>query len=112
MTPISYYKNAELPSMRVWWVDDDGSLVDLSTVLSWSLKIGQIGETALLTKTSGITGAAGAGNEPDGTPNMVVAWASGELNLAAGAYVLQVTATMSTGDRVLSCPFRVMNTVL
>lgn len=112
MTPISYYKNAELPSTKVWWVDDDGDLVDLSTALSWQLKIGQVGETALLTKTAGIAGAVGAGVEPSGTPNLVITWSAGELNVPAGSYMLQVTATFAGGDRVMTAPFRILNNVL
>lgn len=111
MTPITYYKNAEDPSTRIWWEDDDGSLVDFSAVTSWSVKIGQVGETALLTKTSGVTGAAGAGAEPSGTPNLVIVWAAGELNLAAGAYVMQVVATTTGRDRTMTAPFRILNTV-
>lgn len=112
MTPISYFKNAEDPNTRIWWLDDDGTLIDLSGVSSWSLKIGQIGETALLTKTSGISGAAGAGTEPTGTPNVVIVWSAGELNLASGSYTMQLTATTTARDRVMSAPFNILNTVL
>lgn len=110
MTPITYYKNAEDPSTRIWWVDDDGALVDLSGVSSWSLKIGNPGDSALLTKTAGITGAAGTGVEPSGTPNVVIVWAVGELNLPAGAYTMFLTATVAGRDRVLAAPFRILNT--
>lgn len=111
MTPITYYKNAEDPTMRLWWYDDDGTLVNLSAVTSWSLKIGQYGETALLSKTSGITGAAGSGVDPTGVPNVVVVWAAGDLNVAAGAYVMQLVATSSGRDRTMTAPFRILNTV-
>lgn len=100
---VTYYKSAELPSLKIWWYSDDNTLVDLSAVDSWSLKIGSPGSAAVLTKTTGITGAAGAGSEPSGTPNVVVAWAAGDLNLTPGVYGLQLTATTSgTGDRVLT----------
>ena len=113
MTPITYYKNAENPSLRLWWFSDDDELVDFSTgVSAWSLKIGQYGETALLSKTSGITGAAGAGVDPTGTPNVTIVWSAGELNVTAGHYVMQLTATTTTGDRVLTAPIRIYDTVL
>ena len=112
MTPITYYKNAEDPSTRIWWLDDDGTLVDFSAVSSWSLKIGQVGETALLAKTSGITGAAGAGAEPTGTPNVVIVWASGDLNIAAGHYTMQLVATTVGRDRTMTAPFHILNNVL
>lgn len=112
MTPITYHKNAEDPSTRIWWVDDDGTVLDLSAVGSWSLKIGQIGETALLTKTSGITGGVGAWTEPSGTPSVTIVWAAGELNLAAGHYVMQLTATTTGRDRVMTAPFHILNNVL
>lgn len=111
MTPITYYKNAEDPSTRIWWLDDDGSLIDMSAVGSWSLKIGNPGEAALVTKTSGITGAAGDGVEPSGTPNVVIVWAAGELNISAGIYVMQLVATTTGRDRTMTCPFRILNTV-
>lgn len=111
MTPITYYKNAEAPSLRLWWFGDDGDLVDLSTVSAWSLKVGQYGDTAVLTKTSGITGAAGSGTDPTGTPNVTIAWSAGELNITAGHYALQLTATTASGPRVLTAPFRVYDTI-
>ena len=112
MTPIIYYKGAENPSTRIWWEDDDGTLVDLSAVSTWQLKIGNPGETALVTKTNGMTGAAGAGVEPSGTPNLVIVWSSGDLDIDPGHYVLQVKAGPSTSDRVLVAPFWVNATVL
>lgn len=112
MTPITYYKNAEAPTLNLWWYSDDGTLVDFSSGVSgWQLKIGQYGETAVLTKTTGITGAAGSGTDPDGTPNVVVVWSAGDLNVTPGHYVLQLTATTTAGDRVLTAPIRIYNTV-
>lgn len=100
---VTYYRTAELPALAVWWYDDDGSLVDFSTATGWSLKIGTTpGATAALTKTTGITGAAGSGTPGNGTANVSVAWDAGELAaLTAGVYVLQITASFASGDRVL-----------
>lgn len=108
---VRYDRTAELPSLEIWWLDDDGALVNMSTASGFSLKIGAIGAAALLTKTSGITGAAGAGVEPTGTPNVTVAWSAGELDLEPGPYTLQLTATFTGGQRVLKCSFLVEDVV-
>ena len=109
---IAWHRSAELPSLKLWWYDDDDeTLVDLSAVSSWSLKIGHPGSAALLTKTTGITGAAGSGSEPDGTPNVVVAWSAGELNLTPGAYGFQITATTASGDRVLLATIEIRDVI-
>jgi hypothetical protein len=97
---LSYHKNAERPAAELWWNDDDGTLIDFASGYTWSLKIGVVGSTALLTKTTNITGAAGSGTEPDGTPNVVITWTAGELALTAGSYTWQLTATTSSLDRV------------
>lgn len=108
---ISYYKTAERPSLELWLVDDAGDLIDLSSGYTFSLKIGEPGSAALLTKTSGITGAAGAGTEPDGTPNVTVAWTAGELALTPGVYVAQLTATTSSLDRVWTFPIQILDVI-
>lgn len=108
---LRYYRTAERPSLEIWWQDDDGTLIDFSTGYTWSLKIGNVGSAALLTKTVGITGAVGAGVEPTGTPNVTVAWTTGELDLAAGNYELQLTATASGVDRVLTTPIQIIDVI-
>src|SRR4051812_47963008 len=100
MAAIKYYANAERPVLQLWLQDDDGDLIDFSTGSpTFALKLGNAGETALLTKTSGIAGAAGAGVEPTGTPNVVVTWSAGELNITPGPYSWQLTVTTSSLDR-------------
>ena len=100
-TALSYAKSAERPAAEFWLFDDDGTLIDLSTGSpTFSFKIGHLGSAAVLTKTSGIAGAAGAGTEPDGTPNCVVTWTTGELNLTPGRYAWQLTINTSSLDRV------------
>lgn len=108
---VSYYKSAERPSLRLWLLDDERDLIDFSSGYTFSLKIGAAGSTALLTKTSGITGAAGAGTAPTGTPNVTVEWTSGELNIAAGNHVGQLTATTGGLDRVFTFPIQILDTV-
>lgn len=104
MNRIQYHQTAERPALELWLQDDDGTLIDFSTGYTFSLKVGIPGSTALLTKTSGIAGAAGAGTAPTGTPNVVVTWTAGELNIATGSYAAQLTCTNSGADRVFDLP--------
>ncbi len=108
---ITYPRGAERPALEIWWVDDDGGLIDFSTGYTFELKLGTPGSTAILTKTTGITGAAGAGVEPTGTPNITVAWAAGELDITPGGYVLQLVATTGGLDRIRLEPFEIAKTV-
>jgi hypothetical protein len=108
---VRYKRNAELPSLEIWWLDDDGDLVDMSTASGFTLKIGNVGSTALLTKTSGITGAAGSGSEVSGVPNVTVAWSAGELDLTPGRYTMQLFATFTGGQRDMDCSFVVEDVI-
>lgn len=93
-TVLRYHSTAERPTFRLSWYDDDDAIIDFSAS-TFSLKIGNPGSTALLTKTTGITGAATA-------PNITVAWAAGELDLTPGTYQWQMTTTTSALNRVCS----------
>lgn len=104
---VRYHTTAERPALELWIQDDDGTLIDFSSGYTFSLKIGTVGDTALLTKTSGITGAAGAGTEPTGTPNVSIAWTTGELAITPGQYTGQLTATLSGLDRVFQFAIRI-----
>jgi len=109
---IAYIRSAEKPDLQVWWYDDDGNLVDFSSgVVSWSLKIGQVGQAAALTKTTGITGAAGSGTPGSGTPNVAIVWATNELNLTPGAYTLQLNCVTTDGDRVEQVPIEIRGVI-
>lgn len=108
---LTYHKNAERPATELWWFDDDGSLIDFSSGYTFSLKIGNPGSTALLTKTSSITGAAGAGVEPTGTPNVTITWTAGELALTPGTYTFQLTATTSSLDRTCAGTIQILDVV-
>jgi hypothetical protein len=108
MKNVRYHTTAERPALELWWFDDDGTLIDFSTGYTFSLKVGSAGSTALLTKTSDITGAAGAGVEPTGTPNVVVTWTAGELALTTGTYLAQLTATSSSLDRVAAFQMQIL----
>lgn len=108
---VRYRTTAERPSLELWIEDDDGTLIDFSAGYTFSLKIGTTGKTADLTKTAGITGAAGAGTEPTGTPNITIAWASGELDITPGIYEWQLTATTGGNDRLFTGPFQVLGII-
>lgn len=90
---VWYYQGAERPALRLWLQDDDGELIDFSSGWTFEFKIGRTGSTALLTKTAGVAGAVGSGSQPLGTPNVVVTWVSGELDLPVGFYDWMFTAT-------------------
>ncbi len=109
---VRYFSTAERPALQMWLFDDAGSLIDFSSGYTWSFKIGTAGSTALLTKTASIAGAAGAGTEPTGTPNVVVTWTAGELALAAGTYQWQLKATNSSLDRVFAGTFVITDVIL
>lgn len=109
---VTYYRSAELPALQVWWYDDDNNLINFAAASGWELKIGQPGSAALLTKTSGITGSAGTGTPGNGTANVAVEWSAGELaTLTAGTYVLQLTATVGGGQRVLQAVIDVRDVI-
>lgn len=99
---ITYYNAAENP-IKLWLKDPtlttNGSLIDFS-VGGWTfvVKFGDPGSAAILTKSSGIVGAAGAGTEPTGTPNLVITPTADEFLALNGLYVIQVRATASSAD--------------
>lgn len=103
-TTLSYHITADRPAAKLWLRDDDGTLIDFSSGYTWAFKVGETGSAALLTKTSGITGAAGSGSEPTGTPNCTITWTAGEIAastvVAGNGYPFQLTATTSSLDRV------------
>ena len=112
-TGITYYQSAERPALQLWLFDEDGALIDFSTGYSFTFKLGSPGAAAVLTKTSGITGAAGSGTERGGgTPNVTITFAAGELAaLTAKSYTGQVTATISGQDRVFQFGFRLAKVI-
>lgn len=111
MNPVTYHKTADLPALKLWVFDDDDTLINFASGWTFSFKIGNPGSAALLTKTSGIAGAAGAGVEPSGTPNITVTWSAGELNLTIGTYAGQLTCTSGTLDRVFTFPFIIADVI-
>lgn len=105
-TRLTYHRNAERPAAKMWLFDDDGTLIDMSGY-SFRFRVGNPGQTAALSKTSNITGGAGSGVEPDGTPNVTITWTAGELDIAPGTYRWQLTASTSGLDRVFEGQFKI-----
>jgi hypothetical protein len=89
-----YIAGAEDPSLSVTWTAHDGTLIDFSTGWTFVLKLYKTGVTPLITKTTGITGAAT-------DPNVVIVWATNQLDIAPGAYRLEIKATKAGRDRYL-----------
>ncbi len=98
MSDLIYTRGAVLPACKLWVLDDDDTLIDLSTA-TFQTKIGNRGNAALKTKSSGISGAVGAGVEPTGTPNCTITWVSGDLDVAPGNYDLEIKATIGASPR-------------
>lgn len=109
---IVYYNAAENP-IKLWLKDPtlsaNGSLIDFS-VGSWTfvVKFGVPGSAAVLTKSSGIVGAAGAGQEPTGTPNLVITPTADEFASLSGLYTLQIRATSSGNDEFFQDTIQVL----
>lgn len=107
--PLRYYQGAAEPALKLWLQGDDGQLIDFSTGYTFDyFRVGLAGATPLLSKATGITGAAGAGVEPTGTPNVTVAWAAGDLNIAVGAYSWTLKATKGGLPRYFGGVFHVL----
>jgi hypothetical protein len=87
---VKINKTAERPAIQLWIRDSNNALIDFSSGYTFTFKIGYKGRTALLTKTTGIVGAAGAGAEPSG----------------------QLTATTGGLDRIYPFPVEIVDVVL
>lgn len=84
--PVTYIQGAELPDIEVTWRDSDGSIIDYSTGYTFTILLGQLGQVATLTKTTGIVGDNTA-------PNLLITWSNTEIeSLAVATYVMQITA--------------------
>jgi hypothetical protein len=98
---IILHRTMERPDVRLWLLDDDGSLVNLASGFTFTFKLGNPGAAAVFTKTANINGAAGAGVEPSGTPNLTMTFTGAELDsLTAGSYTGQLVATTASLDRL------------
>lgn len=95
-----YMLDQELPAMTFNWQDKDAATIDFSSGYTFTAKLclTSAPTAILLTKSSGITGAATS-------PNITVAWTAADfVGLAAGTYRVLVYArrTADSLDRVFS----------
>lgn len=100
--PYTIIQGAELPDLTITWRDQNDAIINFATGYTFTLKLGQPGQAATLTKTTGITGSANS-------PNITVTWA-GDLDMLPPAlYTLQLTArrTADGKDRILTVPFKI-----
>jgi hypothetical protein len=100
-TTFRYVSGREFPSIRLWWVDDQDTLINFASGYTFSLTVSR-GSTTYITKTTGFTGAAGSGTPDSGTPNLTIAWNSGELDsgvLNAGVYRIDLVATFTSSSK-------------
>lgn len=94
-------RTMERPDVKLWLLDDDGTLINLASGYTFTFKLGNPGAAAVFTKTANINGAAGAGVEPTGTPNVSMTFTGAELDtLTAGTYTGQLVATTASLDRL------------
>lgn len=102
MTNFPYRADQELPAIPVAWYDGDNTLIDFSTGWTFTVKLAlqETPTTVVLSKTTGITGAATS-------PNVTIDWSTSDftgLTAAAGGttYVWHLVArrTSDSKDRV------------
>lgn len=92
---VEYEIGEELDDIHISWPDPNtGEPRDFSTGWTFELKVGMLGSVAVLTKTTGITGN-------NVFPNIVIAFAADELNLAAATYVGQIKARRTSDNKDL-----------
>lgn len=104
----TYRKGAELPDVAVTWTDEQTGIIDFTSGWTFSALIGQEDQPAQFAKSSGFTGSGTA-------PNLIVAWAPGELDgLAAGTWVCDIEArnTVAGKDRKRKFEFVIEPVVL
>jgi hypothetical protein len=95
-----YARGAVRPDLHWWIFGDNGQLIDFSSGFTFTVRIGNRSVPALMEKVSGITGQVGSGSKdkPDSIPNIVIAWAAGDLDIAVGEWTLQLDADAGAGS--------------
>ena len=84
-TACEYIQGAELPPLLVQFLANDGTTVIDLTGYTFTLKLAtDTTTTPALTKSSGISGSANGAT---------INWAAGDLDVAAGTYVFELTAS-------------------
>jgi hypothetical protein len=88
---LEYHQNDERPYWRAT-VEVDGAYDDMSSGYTFEVNVAATDTSVpVVTKTTGITGAA------EGV--VTVAWAPGDLDIDAGRYVIQLTATRTADTK-------------
>jgi hypothetical protein len=101
MAAIEYEIGEELDDLKITWLDplEDGSNIrDFSSGWTFEFKLGVLDSAAVLTKTTGITGAATA-------PNIIIAFAPEELVVAKNTYTGQLRARRTSDSKDLVTQF-------
>lgn len=95
---IEYFQTSDRPDAVLTLPD----ALDVTTGYTFTIRVGNPDQAAIIEKTAGITGGAGT---------VTVEWDAGELDIARGLYALQLTATSGTGgaarDRVYETVIRI-----
>lgn len=107
---LVYTRADELGDAGLFWRDSNGTLISFASGYTFVAKIYDQTGTALVTKSSGITGAAGDDTTTPRTPNVTVAWAAVELDITPGTYPLFITATRTADSKTRT--FRTTITIL
>lgn len=112
MYELRYKSGAEKPDAKFWLYDDDGTPLDLSDVgYTFTFKIGKLGQAAVLTKTTGITGAAQTGEEPTGVPAVTIVWAVDDLKLSSGSWKWELIIRNTVKDRFFFGDFDILRII-
>ena len=103
MATVEVIDGENLPSLGLFVRENGTLLTGLDTGHTFELKIAEADGTVVVTKTTGITGQAGTGTPPSGTPNVVIAWSSGTSELASltggDTYQVQLKITRTADTR-------------
>jgi hypothetical protein len=96
---VAYEIGEELDDVKISWPNPEtGEPRNFASGWTFEFKVGQLGQVATLTKTTGITGSATF-------PNIVISFAAGELEIAAATYTGQVRARRTADNKDLICQF-------
>jgi hypothetical protein len=95
---VEYEIGEELDDLAITWTDSGGNLRNFASGWTFEFKLGVLGSAAVLTKTTGITGAATA-------PNVTIAFAPEELVVANNTYVGQLRARRTSDSKDLFTQF-------
>lgn len=109
MRTYRYLTTSEDPAIPIEWLDYAGAAVDLSSG-TWSIKLVNVATgTVAVTKTaSTITGYSSLQGTAPNQYNLLIQWATGELNITAGEYRLLVAHTVSSREKIWGGEVRVI----